>query len=372
MRKARQHILFKMLFAFLLVSSACEVKAHEITFCGEKIPVDKEFVAQNLMSVIKKQARYINMSSLRKHADRYFPRLEKYLKDHNLPEDLKYLPIVESGFAIRTSSAGAQGFWQLMPKTAEGMGLSISEGYDQRNDFETSTIAACNLLIEYYLQIKKRYNISSWVLTAAAYNFGIGNMSNSISRQGRDYFSMNLNKETAEYVYKIIAIKELFEYPELYIKNFNYNIFSSKPAAVVEDDEPETDKNLFGNLEVNVNEKDGLHPDVTEDKKLMQAEGEVATERRPKLVAAQVKGKYNGFKDGDPIMIELQDNLMVQNRYLSKGNLIKGTGWIINDRVFVDLGFGSSDIILYDSNSQQGIAISSLKNNQPLVLKVKV
>jgi membrane-bound lytic murein transglycosylase D len=63
--------------------------------------------------------------------------------------------------------------------------------------------------------------------------------------------------------------------------------------------------------------------------------------------------------------------LQVRNRFTRAGNVLKGVGWIINDRVYVDLGFEGHDVILYDSNSKQGIEVTSLKNDEPLLLKVQ-
>jgi hypothetical protein len=100
-----------------------------------------------------------------------------------------------------------------MKPTAEEYGLRVNEYIDERNDIYKSTYVACRQLADYYNGIASQFKIYSWVLTAAAYNFGIGNMSKAIRRQGTDYFQMELNNETANYVYKIIAVKELWEYP---------------------------------------------------------------------------------------------------------------------------------------------------------------
>src|SRR6187397_2380963 len=90
-----------------------ETKVHPIIFCGEYIPVDNEFVANKLMSVIKSQAKYVNMPSLRESTAMYFGYVTNMLRINGIPEDFKYLPIVESGFRMVSSSAGARGFWQL-------------------------------------------------------------------------------------------------------------------------------------------------------------------------------------------------------------------------------------------------------------------
>ncbi len=354
--------------------------AHDITFCGEKIPVDNDFVAQKLMNVIRTQLPSVNLPQLRKRALANFPTVEYYLRATNLPEDFKYLAIVESGFVNATSSAGAGGFWQLMPETARELGLSVTGTIDERNDIQKSTLAACKVLASYYMSIRRTHNISSWVLTAAAYNFGIGSIFKSINKQGKDYFSMRLNPETAVYVYKIIAVKELFEYPELYLKNFSYNVFSSsKPAAQAAEVSPSSnDLSAFTSMEVKVSENDGQHPesvsssnDISSTAKTDKIRASVPV-KKAKLIAANIKGKYKSFNDGSIISIELQEDLQVKNRFTRAGNTIKGIGWIIDDRVFIDLGYGDHDVILYDSESKQGIALAALKNsNEPLLLKVQ-
>lgn len=96
-----------------------------------------------------------------------------------------------------------------MKSTAADYRLTVNEQVDDRNDFYKATWAACQKLADDYLRIKRQYKISSWILTAAAYNYGMGNMSSNIRRQGKDYFLMDLNQETSVYVYKLIAVKEL-------------------------------------------------------------------------------------------------------------------------------------------------------------------
>ncbi|MBK8786669.1 MAG: lytic transglycosylase domain-containing protein [Chitinophagaceae bacterium] len=203
------------------------VSAHEITFCGEKIPVADRFVSDKLMSIIKKQMNYGIISQLRQKENEYMKTIEYYLMKTGLPEDLKYVAIVESGLRNVVSPVGAAGFWQIMKPTAGDLNLIINGEIDERNDLNKSTYAACKLLANFYIKIRKDFHISSWVLTTAAYNYGIGNISKAIKRQGKNYFEMDLNKETAEYVYKIIAVKELLEYPELYMQGFGYNILTN-------------------------------------------------------------------------------------------------------------------------------------------------
>src|ERR1700712_4817020 len=251
--------LFNIFFAaifFCLQQNAKAQKQHDIFFCGESIPVSNNFVANKLMDVIRRQIPNVNLPSLHNRSVQYFPYVASVLRLFGLPEDFKYLPIVESGFTLEISNVGARGFWQIMPNAGSDMGLVMTSNYDERDDIQKSTVAACKLLASYYKMLQRLNSIASWVLTAAAYNFGIGNISKAIKNQGNDYFTMNLNAETAAYVYKIIAVKELFEYPELYMKSFGYNVFSATASKNAPKPKPNTkavsDEEIFKSIEIKV------------------------------------------------------------------------------------------------------------------------
>lgn len=372
-----KHKVCLLLCITLLVLS---VEARDITFCGERVPIDNEFVAKKLINVIRQQIPQVNLPGLRRDAQRYFPMIEYILKQCNMPDDLKYIPIVESGFRNARSSAGAQGFWQLMPGTAADWGLQVTASVDERNDIYKATIAAIRELARTFKHIRGNYQLSSWVLTAAAYNWGIGNLGNRLKSGANNYFTMQLNPETAAYVYKIVAVKELFEYPELYIKNLPYNAFNrnamrkydTDPAAAANANTGFKIMKLEGTDEGKVAPDDAAIKSVAKptdnDIKKHQLE---SFKREARLVSAKIVGKYKVFKDGDPIVIELQDDLQTFLGFQRKGTQITGKGWIIEDRVFIDLGFHSSNVILYDSNSEQGMPLSNLKGKEQVILRVQ-
>jgi membrane-bound lytic murein transglycosylase D len=360
--------IIKYLSLFCVLYSPLSVFAqHNIIFCGETIPANNAIVSGRLMDVIRKQVKNINMPVLRKRANSYFPLIEKYLQEKNLPEDLKYIPIVESGFQNLTSSAGAGGFWQLMPRTARGAGLNISESADDREDFAKSTRAACETLIDYYRWITNKYKISSWVLTAAAYNFGPANIANAIKNQNSvDYFSMNLNPETASYVYKIIAVKELFEYPEYYMKDFGYNIFNALQSP---DNLPEAqaDTTAFNSMTVDISNKDTSLNDS-----ISRLRGFVVQPKKVISIAANIVGKYKNFTDGQLISFQLQQDLFVKNTFNRKGNVIPGTGWMIDGRIFIDLGYEDHDIVVVSPETgEKGILPAELKKDQLIILRLQ-
>jgi membrane-bound lytic murein transglycosylase D len=337
--------------------------------------VHKDFIADKLMNVIRGQVPNVNLPQLRRRVEQNFPIVEYYLRETGLPEDFKYLAVVESGFRNLTSSAGARGFWQLMPETARELGLTVNETVDERDNIYKSTYAACKVLASYYLGIKKKYGLSSWVLTAAAYNFGIGNMSSAINRQGKDYFSMDLNPETALYVYKIIAVKELFEYPELYMKDFGYNVFNVIRAGRSTGNVSLSDSAAFTQMVVKVNADNTSYPDKIHVKEPLIpgsiSAKEAAMDRNNfQYLAAGIKGKYKNFEDGQLITIRLFEDLTVRGSYYRKGSLIKGKGWIIGDRVFIDLGYRTHEVSLLDVRGKKGVSIEALKNNEPILLRI--
>lgn len=364
--------------AAVLLLSAPACLAHEIVFCGERIPVHNNFVAEKLMNIIRRQIPMVNLRDLRKRVEENFPVVEYYLKGTKLPMDFKYLAIVESGFLNNAvSTAGARGFWQLMPNTAKDWGLVMTSNYDERDDIYRSTLAACKELARCYNFLKKQYGISSWVLTAAAYNIGIGRMNTAIGKQGTtDYFSMTLNDETAAYVYKIIAVKELFEYPELYMNDFGYNIFSSITQNKTQQNNAQADVAVFKSMQVNVDVKDGKYPDeiiVKEQPKMKKGEVVIDESERSQYyyLSATIQGKYKKFEDGSLVAIKLLEDLQVRGTFNRKGNVLQGKGWIIGDRVFIDLGYGTHDVSLVDARGQKGVALSELKNKEGVLLKVK-
>lgn len=352
------------LLSYVLVFSV-ECAAQDIMFCGEAIPVQQDFVAEKLMNVIKDQIGYVNLSSLKQRANEYFPFIEATLRQYGIPEDFKYVPIVECGFRNLSSVAGARGFWQLMPATAAEYNLEVSSQVDERDDPVKATHAACKLILNNHRYIKNNINASSWVLTAASYNWGVGNIVKTVKRQGTDYFSMSLNPETAEYVYKIIAVKELFENPELYMKDFGRNVFSERSTNNIDNTAVRVNKPVdseFASLKVR----------VVNDKK--KAPPPTKIEYVPAKLVVELKGKKKdkGFSDGAMVSLQLEKNLNAANSFIRAGNIIKGTGWIIDKRVYIDLGYGH-DVQVMDNTATKGIPLEKISDDGlMLILKTNV
>ena len=157
--------------------------------------------------------------------DYYFSIIEPYLKEYDLPDDLKYLAIVESGLVPRAQSrAGAVGLWQFMPSTGRSYGLSNSWYIDDRMDPNQATDAACRYL-------KSLYNtFGRWDLAIAAYNCGPGNVRKAIRRSGykKDFWQIYryLPRETRSYIPQFIAINYVLNYAE------EHNLFPDQKSSL--------------------------------------------------------------------------------------------------------------------------------------------
>ena len=147
-----------------------------------------------------------------KRANRYFPIIEPILKANGIPDDFKYLAVIESNLDPKiTSPARAVGLWQLLEGTAKGYGLKITPTVDERCNIAKATEAACKYLNEAY----KKYG--DWLTVAVSYNAGMGRVSEQLSRQDESsVLNMYFVEETMRYAYRIFAIKQIFENPYKY------------------------------------------------------------------------------------------------------------------------------------------------------------
>lgn len=184
----------------------------ELTFCGEQVPMNKLDVRERLDRELLVNTYWQSSSVLaHKRAARWFPLIEPILAREGVPDDMKFLALIESGLTNAVSPKGATGFWQFMQGTAESHGLTVNGEVDERYHVERSTEAACRYLKEAYAQF------GSWSLAAAAYNLGSGGVNKQVGRQGiKDYYSLLLPEETSRYVFRLLAMKELVRDPERY------------------------------------------------------------------------------------------------------------------------------------------------------------
>ena len=147
-----------------------------------------------------------------KRANRYFPIMEPILKEEGIPTDFLYLAVIESTLSPRAlSPAKAAGIWQIMARTGREYGLEVNNDIDERYHIEKATRAACRYLKDAY----KKYG--NWATVAASYNAGMGRISTELDKQLADHtFDLWLNEETSRYVFRILAMKEIFSNPSKY------------------------------------------------------------------------------------------------------------------------------------------------------------
>jgi len=184
----------------------------DINFCGEGIPVEDFTVREALERELLVNTYWQSQTVLlHKRAARWFPIIEPILKKNGVPDDMKYLALAESGLTNAISPQKASGFWQIMEVTATHYNLEVSEEVDERFNLEKSTEAACKVLLDAH----KRYG--NWTMAAASYNLGMGGIDKQIAKQKTDsYYNLFLNEETARYIYRIVALKEIISRPKAY------------------------------------------------------------------------------------------------------------------------------------------------------------
>jgi hypothetical protein len=185
----------------------------KIKFCGEKIDLTR-YNAREGMDRELTNFTYLHASTmlLIKRANRYFPIIEPILKRNGIPDDFKYLAVIESNLDPNaTSSARAVGLWQFMESTAKQYGLRISPTVDERRNISQSTEAACLYLKEAY----RKYG--DWVAVASSYNAGMRRISGQLGKQNENtVLNLYLVEETSRYPYRIFAAKQIFENPYKY------------------------------------------------------------------------------------------------------------------------------------------------------------
>lgn len=180
-----------------------------LEFAGERVPQNDYEIKESLEKEFFANKSWKNSSlALFNKAQKWFPIIEPILKKEGIPDDFKYVAIIESHLSNVVSSMGATGFWQLMPITAQHYGLIVNNEVDERLDVEKSTVVACK-------HFKDAYNyFKNWTLSAAAYNVGIGGIQNALKKQKSDnYYDLLLNKETGSFIYRILAYKTLLSNP---------------------------------------------------------------------------------------------------------------------------------------------------------------
>ncbi|HLW29855.1 MAG TPA: lytic transglycosylase domain-containing protein [Brumimicrobium sp.] len=184
----------------------------QMNFAGEVVSfkdvdlrerMDNELVINNFW--------HSNTILMMKRSNRWLPVMKDIFTSEGVPIDLVYIAVIESGLMNVTSPRGAKGFWQFMEATGKEYNLIINDQMDERYHVEKSTRAACQYLKDAYDKF------GSWVLAAASYNLGMNGIASNLERQKvKSYFDLSLNSETARYVFRIMAVKLVFENPANY------------------------------------------------------------------------------------------------------------------------------------------------------------
>ena len=184
-----------------------------VSFCGKNIDLTRydryERMDRELLAFTYMHSTSIQMI---KKANRYFPIVEPILKANGIPDDFKYLMVIESNLnPTARSSAGAAGLWQFMQTTGREYGLEVNKNIDERYHVEKSTEAACKYLKDAYAKYQ------DWIAVAASYNAGQARISTQFEKQQvDDMLDLFLVEETARYVYRIIAAKIMFSNPSAF------------------------------------------------------------------------------------------------------------------------------------------------------------
>ena len=215
-----------------------------LDFCGESMPLHVPDIREKIdRELLVNTYWQSNALLLFKRSNKYFPIIEPILKSYGIPDDFKYLALIESGLMNVTSPAGAKGFWQIMKSTGKEYGLEINNNVDERYNLILSTQVAC----QYLSEAKSKFG--SWTLAAASYNAGMQGVAKELKRQSvKGYYDLLLGEETGRYIFRIVALKEILNHPKRYGFNFEPDdLYTYAPTYTVEVDTAVTDFVTFAN-----------------------------------------------------------------------------------------------------------------------------
>lgn len=204
----------------------------KVDFAGENVPLHIADVRERFERELLVNANlHASTRLILKRSKRAFEVIEPILLKNGVPDDFKYLAVIESALLNAVSPSGAKGVWQFMPETAKEKGMEVNDIVDERYHLEKATEAACSFL----LAAKEKFG--SWTLAAASYNSGITGVRKQIDNQKvTNYYDLLLNDETSRYVFRIVALKEIMQHPEKYDFNVEnqefYNLIPTKTITV--------------------------------------------------------------------------------------------------------------------------------------------
>ncbi len=188
-----------------------------IEFAGKKIRFDRDDLYERMdREMIAFTYMHSTSILMLKRSERIFEQIVPILKAQGVPEDLKYLMVIESNLDPKAlSRAGAAGLWQMMKATGQKYGLEVNTVVDERYNIKKETVAACKYLKEAYA----KYH--DWLTVAASYNAGQAGISRQLKLQRqKSALDLLLVEETSRYMFRILAAKYFFEHPE----QFGFNV----------------------------------------------------------------------------------------------------------------------------------------------------
>lgn len=183
-----------------------------LSFCGEPVPMNDPEVRERIeREFIVNTYWHSSTVLLIKKANRWFPVIEPILHENGIPDDFKFIAMIESNLSDVVSPAGATGFWQFIKSAAIKYDLEVNGEVDERYNVEKATEAAC----KYLKDSKKKFG--TWTLAAASYNMGKFGVDNQLDRQKEaSYYDLTLNEETSRYIARALSMKEIISNPRKY------------------------------------------------------------------------------------------------------------------------------------------------------------
>jgi len=223
-------------FEFKSTSDSYTIKAIKIPdnleFAGEPVPLYKPDIKERIDRELLVNTYWQSNGLLWiKRINKYFPIIEPILKEKGIPDDFKYLAVIESNLQNVTSPAGAKGMWQLLSDAAKENGLEVNDNVDERYHLEKATKAAC----DYLLKAKNKFG--TWTLAAAAYHDGNSGLAKKLNEQQvSSYYDVLAGENTQRYLPRILAAKEILSNPKKYGFQYDqedlYELPSSYPVKV--------------------------------------------------------------------------------------------------------------------------------------------
>ena len=214
----------------------------DLNFAGEPMPLENPDILERMDRELLVNTYWQSNGLLMfKRAKKYFSIIEPILAKNGVPDDFKYLAVIESGLTNAVSPAGARGVWQIMPATGRENGLEVNKNVDERYNLQKATEVACKYLL------KSKSKLGSWTLAAAGYNAGNAGVSRRLKEQGvAGYYDLLLGEETGRYLFRIVALKEILSNPKKYGFNFREkDLYTNIPTYKVEVDSAVTDFTQF-------------------------------------------------------------------------------------------------------------------------------